>query len=132
MPGAGNQSLRRTRDRRKNAGVFRPRPRLAWFIALAADALQLAVFPVFGPGFASPANNILDVSVAVLMSTLLGWHWAFLPTFFAELVPFVGLVPTWTLACFIATRRLRKRGQAPGPPGPPGPPALGRPGPPRS
>lgn len=90
--------------KRNIAAVFRPRPRLAWFIAIAADALQLAVFPVFGPGFASPANNVLDVAVAVLMSALIGWHWAFLPTFVAELVPFVGLVPTWTLACWIATR----------------------------
>ncbi len=73
-------------------------------MALAADALQIAVFPVFGPGFASPANNVLDVSVALLLSALIGWHWAFLPTFLAELVPFVDLVPSWTLACWIATR----------------------------
>jgi len=101
--------------------VFRPRPRLAWFIALAADALQLGLFPVFGPGFASPADTVLDVTVALLMSALLGWHWAFLPTFLAELVPFVDLVPTWTLACWIATR---------GPGGKQPPPAVGRPGPP--
>ena len=35
---------------------------------------------------------------------LVGWHWAFLPTFLAELVPFVELVPSWTLAVVIATR----------------------------
>ncbi|MEO5617571.1 MAG: hypothetical protein ABIS67_07345 [Candidatus Eisenbacteria bacterium] len=96
--------------------MFRPRPRLAWFIAVAADALQLAVIPVFGPGFASPANNVLDVVVAFLMSALLGWHWAFLPTFLTELVPFVDLVPTWTVACWIATRG---RGGKELPPGPP-------------
>jgi len=29
---------------------------------------------------------------------LLGWHWEFLPSFFAKLVPGVDLVPFWTLA----------------------------------
>lgn len=98
--------------------MFRPRPRLAWLIAIAADCLQLAIFPVFGPGFASPANNVLDVAVALLMTSLLGWNWAFLPTFVVELVPFVDLVPTWTLACFLATRALRKRAPAAGPTAP--------------
>jgi hypothetical protein len=33
-----------------------------------------------------------------------GWHWAFLPTFLAELVPGLDLVPTWTAAAFFVTR----------------------------
>jgi hypothetical protein len=37
---------------------------------------------------------------------LLGWHWAFVPSFLAELVPGLDLVPTWTLAVLIATRQM--------------------------
>jgi hypothetical protein len=29
---------------------------------------------------------------------LLGWHWEFLPSFAAKLIPGVDLVPLWTLA----------------------------------
>jgi len=38
------------------------------------------------------------------LSWLVGFHWAFLPTFIAELLPFVDLVPSWTLAVWLATR----------------------------
>ena len=32
------------------------------------------------------------------MIHLLGWHWEFLPSFFAKLVPGIDLVPFWTIA----------------------------------
>jgi hypothetical protein len=32
---------------------------------------------------------------------------AFLPSFLIKLIPLVEIAPTWTLAVFIATRRLR-------------------------
>jgi hypothetical protein len=32
------------------------------------------------------------------MVHLLGWHWEFLPSFFAKLVPGIDLVPFWTMA----------------------------------
>lgn len=66
-------------------------------LALAADALQIIVFPLFGEGALSPADDILDVVVAAILVRLLGWHWEFLPAFAAELVPGVDLVPFWTL-----------------------------------
>jgi hypothetical protein len=81
------------------------RIRAARSIAIAADFLQIVVFPVFAGGAASIVNDILDVAVAVSMSLLVGWHWAFLPSFLAELVPFFDLVPTWTAAVFFATRK---------------------------
>lgn len=81
------------------------RIRAARSIAIAADFLQIVVFPVFAGGAASIVNDILDVAVAVSMSLLVGWHWAFLPSFLAELVPFLDLVPTWTAAVFFATRK---------------------------
>jgi hypothetical protein len=85
------------------AGVPRRRPpSRAWVLALAADAMQWALLPVFAPGFASPANVVLDLAVCALMVRWCGWHWAFLPSVVAELVPFVDLVPTWTAAVWIA------------------------------
>jgi hypothetical protein len=80
------------------------RVRAARLIAVAADILQIVVFPLFAPGLASPWNNALDLLVAVAMVLLIGWHWAFLPSFFAELVPGLDLVPTWTAAVFFVTR----------------------------
>ncbi len=80
------------------------RVRAARGIAIAADFLQIVVFPVFLPGAASIVNDALDAAVALAMLALVGWHWAFLPTFLAELVPFFDLVPTWTAAVFFATR----------------------------
>ena len=72
--------------------------RAALILALAADALQMFGFPFFVEGALSPADDALDVAVAAVLVHLLGWHWEFLPTFFAELVPGVDLVPFWTLA----------------------------------
>jgi hypothetical protein len=43
---------------------------------------------------------------AHILIKLLGWHWAFLPTFAAELVPGLDLFPTWTTAVFFATRQM--------------------------
>ena len=67
-------------------------------LAVAADALQIFVFPLFAEGALSPADDLLDVAVAAVLVHLLGWHWEFLPAFAAELVPGVDLVPFWTLA----------------------------------
>jgi hypothetical protein len=70
----------------------------AMILALAADALQIFVFPSFAEGALSPADDVLDVALAAVLVHLLGWHWEFLPAFAAELVPGVDLVPFWTLA----------------------------------
>jgi hypothetical protein len=75
-----------------------PRLRIAMILAILADVLQLAVFPFVVEGAESPADDILDLCVGGLLTWLLGWHWEFLPSFFAKLVPGVDLVPLWTLA----------------------------------
>jgi hypothetical protein len=85
-------------------------------IAIAADLLQIAVLPAFSEGGVSPLDAGLDLAVAALLTGLVGWHWAFLPSFAAELVPLVDLVPTWTAAVFIATRGSRRRAAKPRPP----------------
>jgi hypothetical protein len=76
----------------------------ARLLAIAADVAQIVVFPLFAGGALSPWDDGLDLVVAAILTRLLGWHWAFLPTFFAELVPGLDLVPTWTAAVFFATR----------------------------
>lgn len=72
--------------------------RAAMMLAIVADALQIFVFPMFVEGALSPADDVLDFGIAAAMVHLLGWHWEFVPSFFAKLVPGVDLVPFWTLA----------------------------------
>ena len=82
-----------------------PEHRLAWAVALAADTLQIAAFPFFAEGAMSPADSLLDLIVGFMMIRLLGWHWAFLPTLAAELIPGADLFPTWTTAVWFVTRQ---------------------------
>jgi hypothetical protein len=74
-------------------------------VAITADALQWALFPIVMEGALSPVNNAIDLFVGAVMVWLLGWHLAFLPSFAMKLVPFVDLVPTWTAAVWLATRK---------------------------
>jgi hypothetical protein len=103
------------------------RIRLARGIAMAADLLEIVVFPAFMEGFLSPVNDAVDVAVAIALTSILGWHWAFLPSFLSEMIPVWGLVPTWTAAVFYVTSGAPPPGE--GPPSarvepPPSPPAL--------
>jgi hypothetical protein len=60
---------------------------------------------LFIGGGLSVFDAVLDILMAGILTRLVGWHWAFLPAFIAELAPGLDLVPSWTLAVFIATRR---------------------------
>lgn len=84
--------------------------RLARLLAAGADLLQVLLLPAFFPGGFSLAADVVDVIVAAVLLRLVGWHWSFVPTFVAELVPFVDLVPSWTAAVFLATRGHSMRG----------------------
>ena len=86
---------------------------LARGIAVAADVLQIGLFPYFAEGALSPLDDVLDVLVAVALIALLGWHWVFLPSLVAELIPGLDMVPTWTAAVFFATRHGAARPAAP-------------------
>jgi len=86
-----------------------PQFRTAMLLAIAADILQIAVFPAFVEGAMSPADDLLDLGVAAIMTRLLGWHWEFLPSFFAKLVPGVDMVPFWTLAVANVWRKSRRQ-----------------------
>ncbi|HXY10803.1 MAG TPA: hypothetical protein VEI52_23425 [Terriglobales bacterium] len=82
--------------------------RAAAILAVAADALQILLFPLLAEGAVSPADDLLDLLVGALLVHLLGWHWEFLPTFLAELVPGVDLVPFWTLAVINVYRKWKQ------------------------
>jgi hypothetical protein len=92
----------------KSRAVTPEKVRAARLLAIGADVAQIVVFPLFAGGALSPWDDGLDLLVAAVLTRLLGWHWAFLPTFFAELVPGLDLVPTWTAAVFFATRGAHK------------------------
>jgi hypothetical protein len=81
---------------------------MAMVLAIAADALQLIVMPLFVEGAESPADDILDLGIAAAMISLLGWHWEFLPSFLIKLVPGVDLVPLWTLSVANVYRKSKR------------------------
>jgi len=81
------------------------RIRAARFIAVSADVLQMVLFPLFAEGFVSVLDDALDVLVCGTLTMLVGWHFSFLPSFVVKVIPLADLVPTWTIAVFLATRR---------------------------
>ena len=93
--------------------IFQPPPltpnrvRLAYAIAVSADALQWLLGP---PGFLF-ADEILDVAVMALISGTIGFHPLLLPTFAREFLPVVDLDPTWTGSVALVMT-LRNRQQA--------------------
>jgi hypothetical protein len=82
--------------------------RTAMVLAVMADALQIIVLPLFVAGALSPADDLLDFAIGAVMVHLLGWHWEFLPSFLAKLVPGVGLVPFWTMAVANVYRKSKR------------------------
>jgi hypothetical protein len=85
--------------------------REAMILAIVADALQIVIFPLFAAGAMSPADDVLDLGVGAMMIHLLGFHWEFLPSFFAKLVPGVDLFPFWTLAVANVYRKSKRIAQ---------------------
>jgi len=98
--------------------------RQAWLVALAADGIQILLFPFFAEGALSPVDPLVDLAAAALLTRLLGWHWAFLPTLFAEMVPGLDLFPTWTAAVFYVTWRRARTQIEILPPDSPAPPRV--------
>jgi hypothetical protein len=78
---------------------------LARGIALAADAVQIVLFPLFVGGAPEGVDAVMDVCVAALLCWLCGFHPAFLPTIIGEALPTVDLFPSWTLAVLFVTRK---------------------------
>lgn len=96
------ENARPEQANRMNQGVVRvttrARMRGALVLAITADLVQMVMSPLVVEGAASPIDDVLDVVVGGVLSWLLGWHWEFLPSFLAKLVPGVDLFPLWTLA----------------------------------
>lgn len=84
------------------------RLRAAMLLAIVADALQIVVLPLFVEGAISPADDILDLGVGAALISLLGWHWEFLPSALAKLVPGADLVPFWTMAVANVYRKSKR------------------------
>jgi hypothetical protein len=82
--------------------------RTALILAVVADALQIVLLPLFVEGAESPADDVLDLAVGAALVRLLGWHWEFLPSFLAKLVPGVDLVPLWTIAVANVYRKSKR------------------------
>jgi len=81
----------------------------ALVLAILADIVQWIVFPFSLEGAAFPADDVVDLCMAGILSWLLGWHWEFLPSFAGKLIPGVDLVPLWTLAVANVYRKTRPR-----------------------
>ena len=87
---------------------------IAFGVAALADLLQIFLFPLFIEGALSPLNDVVDVAVGGSLTLLLGWHWVFLPSFAAELVPGLDLAPTWLAAVgWVALTRKKELAGAP-------------------
>ena len=87
--------------------VWVPSRRRVWMariVAIVADGVQLALLPLVVGGVTSPIDDVIDVVTGVVLTALVGFRWAFLPAFVAEMVPFVDLVPSWTMAVLLSTR----------------------------
>ena len=82
--------------------------RIALLLAVLADALQLALIPLFVEGAGSPAADAVDLAMAGILYFLLGWHWEFLPSAAGKLIPGVDLVPLWTLAVANVYRKSKR------------------------
>lgn len=86
----------------RSAGFLAPRPvsktrkRTALALAMAADAVQIGLLPMFVEGALSPFQDALDVVVALALVLTLGFEWRLLLAFGFELVPGATLFPTWT------------------------------------
>ena len=109
-----------------------PAPRLtikrvvaAFVVALAADALQIALGPL---GWFAP-DEFIDVVAFVIVTWLIGFHVLLLPTFVVEFIPVIGMLPTWTgcVAAVLALRRGTQPSQQPVDPAVTPPPLLAAP-----
>lgn len=86
--------------------LTRPRVIAAYGVAVATDALQLALGPL---GWAF-SDEVLDVAAMTILWRIIGFHPLLLPTFVIEFVPVTDLLPTWT-GCVALVIMIRKRQQ---------------------
>jgi hypothetical protein len=91
----------------------------AYIIAIIADAIQLPLFIGLLTGILTLPSEALDITadigVMLLLSRAIGFHLALVPCFILEVLPGVGLIPTWTasVAFVVAQRKKQLRQQSP-------------------
>jgi hypothetical protein len=61
---------------------------IAAILALTADVFSL-IFP--------PAAPVIDLMIAPLLIVVLGFHWEIIPVIAVELVPGLGIAPSWII-----------------------------------
>jgi hypothetical protein len=87
---------------------------LAFIVAIAADLLQLPMTLGYVSVVAAVPSEVLDAAIdtltAVFVSRLLGFHWALLPTFAIEAIPFADAAPTWTGCVAYVVHRRKQQG----------------------
>ena len=91
---------------------------MAFIVAIAADGIQMALGPAGSFLF---ADQVIDVIAMCLVSLLIGFHPMLIPTFVAELLPLIAMLPTWTgcVGVVVALRKRQQRNEMGPPPGPP-------------
>lgn len=73
-------------------------------LAGAVDLLQAtALFAPTVAGAVSPVEWGVDIATAVALTLILGWNWRLLVAFLLELLPMVGLFPTWSAMILTVT-----------------------------
>ncbi len=84
---------------------------VAFGVAITADVLQLVLGPF---GWFWP-DEMIDVLATVATTLAIGVHPLLLPTFVAEFLPIVDMLPTWTacVASVVALRRNELRSPPP-------------------
>jgi hypothetical protein len=76
--------------------VSKKRRAVAFAVAVAADLIQLVLFPAFAGGAASPFDDALDAVVALALLWTLGFSGRLALALAMELVPGADLFPTWS------------------------------------
>jgi hypothetical protein len=89
--------------------AMKPAHAAALILALAADAMQMLLFPLFAEGGFSPFDDGLDLFLGFMLFRTFGWDWAILPTALIEVVPGVDEIPTWTLTTLYLIRKARAK-----------------------
>lgn len=92
------------------------RIKLAYAIAIIADVLEFPItgaeMTILGAPAGEAAASALDCIVMVAMTKLLGFHWAFVPSFLVEVVPGLDLLPTWVgCVAFVVWQRKKEQAQ---------------------
>jgi hypothetical protein len=95
--------------------VTASRARLALALAVLVDAIQVPLQGASLTGIGTlPAEAIdlaIDAATALIISRLIGFHWALLPTLALELIPFIDLAPTWFACVSYVISRRKKEGR---------------------